>query len=332
MGNFPALFQNEHEFIKKKEVSMFEFKTQLLDYSNLNDTNILISQINENRIGEFLLKICVHFHLLINDVDIKRKAILSEFATLNSELEKQEIYELGDRFIRNIESNKTEFCQNFTQEIQALLHDINNSFANRSMTEKNMDLLRDECESKLADLKQKLLVFDYKLDLRLKLNRFEETNDFLGKLYLNNFQSEFTKCVFKKLYSNGDSYEGEWIDNKRNGKGKYTWKDGDIYEGDWVNNKRIGKGKMLYVNGDSFEGEWIDTDKNRNSFKNNFLLLDENINGTGKYVWANGNYYEGNLRNSQRHGKGKMVYANGDIFDCDWLENKLNYAPFFEVS
>ena len=326
MGNFTAQYQNEHN------VSMLEFTTKfdkesILDYSNLNDINFFINKIKENRVGEFLLKIFVHFYLLKNYVDIKRKAILREFAKLNSEREKhvvKEIYELSDRFLRNIESTKNEFCLNFTQEIQTLSNDINNSIANRSMTEKNMDLLRQECESKLANLKQKLLVIDYKLDSKLKLNRFEETNDFLGKLYLNNFQSEFIKCVYKKLYTNGDSYEGDWINNKRNGKGKYIWKDGDIYEGDWANNKRIGKGRMLYANGDSFEGDWTDTDKNREWFGNSFTnMLDEKINGIGKYVWSNGDYYEGSLKNSQRHGKGKMVYANGDLFDCDWRENRV---------
>jgi hypothetical protein len=330
MENFTAKLQNEHENNKKNEVSWLEYTNQIekesiLDYSNLNDINILLSQIKENRVGEFLLKICVHFYLLRNYVENRRKAVLGDFEKLNSEGKKhvdQEIYELSDRFIRNIESTKNEFCQNFTQEIQKLSNDINNSIVNQTMTEKNVYLFRKEFESKLAALKKKLLVVDYKLDLKLKLNRFEETNDFLGKLYLNNFQSEFTKCVYKKLYSNGDSYEGDWINNKRNGQGTYTWKDGDIYEGEWVDNKRIGKGKMLYINGDSFEGEWIDTDKNREWFGNSFL--EEKINGNGKYVWANGNYYEGNLKNSQRHGKGKMVYANGEIFDCNWLENRVD--------
>ena len=31
----------------------------------------------------------------------------------------------------------------------------------------------------------------------------------------------------------GDMYEGDWKDDKKNGKGAYTWAYGDMYEGDY---------------------------------------------------------------------------------------------------
>ena len=30
-------------------------------------------------------------------------------------------------------------------------------------------------------------------------------------------------------------YEGDWKDDKYNGRGKMTWPNGKIYEGDWCN-------------------------------------------------------------------------------------------------
>ena len=33
-------------------------------------------------------------------------------------------------------------------------------------------------------------------------------------------------------YADGDQYEGEWKDAKRNGQGTYTWADGQKYVGD----------------------------------------------------------------------------------------------------
>ncbi len=38
-----------------------------------------------------------------------------------------------------------------------------------------------------------------------------------------------------KFRPDGRSYEGEWLDNNMNGKGKYVWSDGRKYEGDYKN-------------------------------------------------------------------------------------------------
>lgn len=51
-------------------------------------------------------------------------------------------------------------------------------------------------------------------------------------------------------YSNSERYEGEWFENKRDGKGiirKYkigmqSYRDGSKYEGDWLEDKKDGKG------------------------------------------------------------------------------------------
>lgn len=43
---------------------------------------------------------------------------------------------------------------------------------------------------------------------------------------------------------NGGSYEGEWLNGKRDGNGKYVWPDGSYYEGDWISDKAHGQGKL----------------------------------------------------------------------------------------
>jgi hypothetical protein len=40
-------------------------------------------------------------------------------------------------------------------------------------------------------------------------------------------------------FANGDKYEGEWKDDKRNGQGIFTSNDGNVYEGTWKNDKNI---------------------------------------------------------------------------------------------
>ena len=41
-----------------------------------------------------------------------------------------------------------------------------------------------------------------------------------------------------------------------NGFGRYFYKNGDIYEGDWINNKKQGRGKIIYNDGTVEEGQW----------------------------------------------------------------------------
>lgn len=65
-------------------------------------------------------------------------------------------------------------------------------------------------------------------------------------------EASFTNGVInegkiKILYSNGDYYEGDVKQGKRNGKGIHYFKNGDVYEGDYLRDKRIGKGKMSFT-------------------------------------------------------------------------------------
>merc|ERR1712146_272366 len=41
-----------------------------------------------------------------------------------------------------------------------------------------------------------------------------------------------------KIWANGDKYDGEWKNGKKEGHGVLTWANGDKYEGDWKNGKK----------------------------------------------------------------------------------------------
>ena len=51
-------------------------------------------------------------------------------------------------------------------------------------------------------------------------------------------------CKFR--YPNGDTYDGEYLKGKRNGKGRYTYSNGDKYEGEFRENRKHGIGKATY--------------------------------------------------------------------------------------
>ena len=51
----------------------------------------------------------------------------------------------------------------------------------------------------------------------------------------------------KKIYENGNQYEGEYKDDKRNGHGVLTYPDGEQYEGEWKDDKMNGYGVYTYA-------------------------------------------------------------------------------------
>jgi hypothetical protein len=76
----------------------------------------------------------------------------------------------------------------------------------------------------------------------------------------------------------GDTYEGEWLDGMYHGYGKYSSKDSDEYEGQWVKDRMSGHGKFFYRElGDVYEGDW------EGGFREGF----------GKYTCADGTIYTG---------------------------------------
>lgn len=88
-----------------------------------------------------------------------------------------------------------------------------------------------------------------------------------------------------------DSFVGEIIDGKKQGKGKMFYKSGDIYEGNWVDDKKEGIGTIFLADGSiNYTGE----------FKNN------KPNGKGILYDHNRVVYEGNWINGKKDGPGKF--------------------------
>ena len=160
----------------------------------------------------------------------------------------------------------------------------------------------------------------------------------------------------KKVYRDGNKYDGDFVEDKRQGKGTYIrvtdkatysgeWynnvrhgygveeipsKDGtQRYEGEWKEDKRCGFGKILYDNGDRYEGEWLDNLKhgqgkfyytNGNFYEGGWLSNKKE--GVGTYIFANGTRYDGELKNDKINGRGICHYADGEVYEGEWLDGK----------
>jgi hypothetical protein len=89
-------------------------------------------------------------------------------------------------------------------------------------------------------------------------------------------------------------YEGAFSNGKYNGKGTITY-NFMSYTGSFVNNQISGSGVYLYPNGSKYVG---------NSINGKF-------EGYGEYYFADGSYYKGNFSSGYYNGLGELSYANG---------------------
>jgi hypothetical protein len=56
------------------------------------------------------------------------------------------------------------------------------------------------------------------------------------------------------MLDNHAKYTGEWVigEDTRQGKGKQIWPDGSMYDGWWIDNKAEGRGRLIHVDGDVY--------------------------------------------------------------------------------
>lgn len=69
------------------------------------------------------------------------------------------------------------------------------------------------------------------------------------------------------FYPNGDVYKGDFQGDKRHGKGCYTWQDRRKYEGDWKNDRMEGFGFFAYPSAFEVRGE----------FKANYYIINPDL-------------------------------------------------------
>jgi len=153
------------------------------------------------------------------------------------------------------------------------------------------------------------------------------------------------------LTPNKGTYQGELVDDKREGKGNFRYEDnhnyGDIYKGEWKNNKRDGKGLFKTADGDRYEGEWKEDKKHGHGkmtwkttanegdsyHRDNEGVIYEGewqmdiIWGQGKMVYSSGDVYDGHWNAGERDGTGIMVFTNGYVYNGEWKDNHIVPLP-----
>ena len=108
------------------------------------------------------------------------------------------------------------------------------------------------------------------------------------------------------VFSDEGIYEGEVVDGKFHGKGKFMYLSGKHYEGDWENGFQNGFGVEESLDNDRFEGVFKDGKKN----------------GDGIYFFANGDIQHGTWANNQLNGLIRYFFVNGDHSECYYAFDK----------
>ncbi|KAK6328282.1 hypothetical protein J4Q44_G00002600 [Coregonus suidteri] len=142
-------------------------------------------------------------------------------------------------------------------------------------------------------------------------------------------------------------YEGEWVNNNREGWGVRCYPSGNLYEGQWRNNMRHGEGSMRWRQlGQQYRGRWENGVQHgqgthtwflrrvtgsqyrlRNEYSGDFVQGLRH--GQGSFYYASGAHYKGEWKENKKHGQGKFIFKNGRIFEGEFVDDHMAEFPAF---
>ena len=189
-----------------------------------------------------------------------------------------------------IQKNNNNLLYNVVQQLQTVISDIT--------SQKNTNIIINQIKN-IIIIMNKIIAENQKNTEQIRKD-IKQLNDLITTQF---------KTKGKKKYKDGE-YVGEFQNGLRDGKGTFYYYENNEYgrkkyEGDWKNDKIEGKGKMIWKTGQVYEGEWS------NNLKE----------GKGIETYTDGAKYEGNFKNSKFEGKGVLYYANGDRYEGDFKNN-----------
>ena len=147
------------------------------------------------------------------------------------------------------------------------------------------------------------------------------------------FEDGFLNGFGRIFLSNDEMLIGEFKYNKLNGSGEYYRNDGSIYKGGFFDGLPQGNGEEIFNNGSTFTGFYLAGKKKHGKFlwKNgNFYqgdFFNDMFHGYGIYKWGGvneggGRTYEGNWKDGKMEGKGKLMFVDGSYYEGEFVEGK----------
>lgn len=106
------------------------------------------------------------------------------------------------------------------------------------------------------------------------------------------------------IFSNKNSYDGNFLDGKPYGNGEVNFPNGNTYVGKFRYGNITGYGKITFSNGDKYEGE----------------LYNGKINGYGRLILKDNDIFEGGWSNET------LTLLNDKKIICEFIDDKTNTA------
>lgn len=121
--------------------------------------------------------------------------------------------------------------------------------------------------------------------------------------------------------SNGDWYDGEFVEGAMEGEGRYTYGEGrGVYVGTMKANEMDGHGRYECVEDEELGQSFVytgDFEKGR-------------MHGIGIMQMSCGDRYEGDFQNGLFDGEGEYVYADGSTYKGGWHRGKMHHFGVFQ--
>jgi len=129
-------------------------------------------------------------------------------------------------------------------------------------------------------------------------------------------------------YASGNTYEGEWKNDKKHGFGAMKWITlNQMYTGGWENDVECGRGEYIWGDIAGIKATMTPNGPrtthlqvcNRyiGSFKNGVR------HGPGTFFFSNGAVYSGMYDGNRKQGKGMYVYENGAVYEGDFTLDRM---------
>ena len=124
------------------------------------------------------------------------------------------------------------------------------------------------------------------------------------KNYLNNLQltgifinNKFSEIGIEESGEGGYIYNGEFLNNKKEGFGTMIWKDGQKYWGEFKNNQMNGYGIIEYPGEIFYQGE----------------VRSGRMEGFGEFFWKKNKKFIGYYKNGKRNGFGVYIFKGDEM-------------------
>ena len=164
---------------------------------------------------------------------------------------------------------------------------------------------------------------------RVDLCYFEDKSKFYT--YKGQVKKNFTGLY--GIYNNYEkkiSYEGEWLNNRKDGIGIELYQDGSKYMGEHKNGMRQGLGTYNWSDGSMYEGEWklnLMDGYGIYKFKDGIICsgfwASNKMNGFGKYIFPGVKCYIGFFKQDYKNGLGLIFwFKERKAFIGYWKDNK----------